>query len=126
MRFRYLLWDMDGTLFDTYPGINRAVVEAFAEFGAAVARAVVPSADGRGLLHRGAGRALRVDEPAVLTLLRRAQRSRRRRTRHFRARCASAGADRGGRQLHLTHRSRVSLDRSGVHGMADLSRIPSP
>lgn len=33
MRFRYLLWDMDGTLFDTYPATNVAVVEAFAAAG---------------------------------------------------------------------------------------------
>ncbi len=33
MRFRYLLWDMDGTLFDTYPATNVAVVEAFSAAG---------------------------------------------------------------------------------------------
>lgn len=31
---RNILWDLDGTLFDTYPGIARAFQAAFLEFGA--------------------------------------------------------------------------------------------
>lgn len=33
MRFQTLLWDMDGTLFNTYPPIRRAVQATFASFG---------------------------------------------------------------------------------------------
>ncbi len=36
MTYRYLIWDMDGTLFDTYPAINRAMQETLAEFGVSV------------------------------------------------------------------------------------------
>ena len=31
---RYLIWDVDGTLFDTYPAFARAFQAALAEFGA--------------------------------------------------------------------------------------------
>ncbi len=31
MRYKYLLWDFDGTLFDTYPPLIRAVARALAE-----------------------------------------------------------------------------------------------
>jgi phosphoglycolate phosphatase-like HAD superfamily hydrolase len=33
--FRYIIWDFDGTLFDTYPEIARAVNQALASFGKA-------------------------------------------------------------------------------------------
>lgn len=33
MRFKYLIWDFDGTLFDTYPVLNRSIRRALAEFG---------------------------------------------------------------------------------------------
>lgn len=33
MRYRYFLWDFDGTLFDTYPAIVRAFQHALGEFG---------------------------------------------------------------------------------------------
>lgn len=33
MRFRYLLWDFDGTLFDTYPPLIRAMAGALAALG---------------------------------------------------------------------------------------------
>lgn len=36
MRFSALIWDMDGTLFDTYPAIRAGVIAAFAEHGVAV------------------------------------------------------------------------------------------
>ncbi len=36
MRFSALIWDMDGTLFDTYPAIRAGVVAAFAEHGVTV------------------------------------------------------------------------------------------
>jgi phosphoglycolate phosphatase-like HAD superfamily hydrolase len=36
MRFSALLWDMDGTLFDTYPAIRKAVLDTFAASGVAV------------------------------------------------------------------------------------------
>ncbi len=36
MTYRCLIWDMDGTLFDTYPAINRSLQNTLAEFGVAV------------------------------------------------------------------------------------------
>lgn len=33
MRFRYLIWDFDGTLFDTYPALNRIIRQALDDFG---------------------------------------------------------------------------------------------
>ena len=33
MKFTGFFWDFDGTLFDTYPRINRAMQKAFAEIG---------------------------------------------------------------------------------------------
>jgi phosphoglycolate phosphatase-like HAD superfamily hydrolase len=33
MRFSTLLWDMDGTLFDTYPAIRQAIIDIFATHG---------------------------------------------------------------------------------------------
>ena len=36
MRFDYILWDFDGTLFDTYPPLVRAIEQALAEWGARV------------------------------------------------------------------------------------------
>lgn len=33
MRFKYLLWDFDGTLFDTYPPLIRSMEQALADFG---------------------------------------------------------------------------------------------
>jgi len=33
MQFRYLLWDFDGTLFDTYPPLVRATERALADLG---------------------------------------------------------------------------------------------
>lgn len=36
MTIRHLIWDMDGTLFDTYPAINRWMQAAFAALGADV------------------------------------------------------------------------------------------
>jgi len=36
MRFDYLLWDFDGTLFDTYPPLVRAIEQALGEWGASV------------------------------------------------------------------------------------------
>jgi len=38
MRFRYLVWDFDGTLFDTYPPLVRAVERALADAGVSEAR----------------------------------------------------------------------------------------
>jgi phosphoglycolate phosphatase-like HAD superfamily hydrolase len=32
MRFKYMLWDFDGTLFDTYPPLIQAIEDALAEF----------------------------------------------------------------------------------------------
>jgi phosphoglycolate phosphatase-like HAD superfamily hydrolase len=32
MRYPYLLWDFDGTLFDTYPALNQAIRNALADF----------------------------------------------------------------------------------------------
>lgn len=39
MRFRYLLWDFDGTLFDTYPPLIRAMKGALATLGHTVPEA---------------------------------------------------------------------------------------
>ena len=39
MRFRYLIWDMDGTLFDTYPPLGQVVVDTFAAQGVTVSAA---------------------------------------------------------------------------------------
>jgi len=36
MRFDYLLWDFDGTLFDTYPPLVHAIEQALAEWGVSV------------------------------------------------------------------------------------------
>ena len=36
MRFDYLLWDFDGTLFDTYPPLVRAIEQALGASGASV------------------------------------------------------------------------------------------
>ncbi len=126
MRFRYLLWDMDGTLFDTYPGINRAVVDAFAEFGAAVDRAVVAE-----LLTETVGYCIEVlaarygvDEPAVFdAYLRRAQAMPEVTHPPFPGalRICRRLIAAGGANYIFTHRNRVSLDRFlAVHGMADL------
>jgi phosphoglycolate phosphatase-like HAD superfamily hydrolase len=38
MRFRYLLWDFDGTLFDTYPPLVRAIERALADVGISESR----------------------------------------------------------------------------------------
>jgi phosphoglycolate phosphatase-like HAD superfamily hydrolase len=38
MRFRYLLWDFDGTLFDTYPPLVRAIERALADLETAEPR----------------------------------------------------------------------------------------
>jgi phosphoglycolate phosphatase-like HAD superfamily hydrolase len=38
MRFRYLLWDFDGTLFDTYPPLVRAIEHALADLGVTESR----------------------------------------------------------------------------------------
>jgi HAD superfamily hydrolase (TIGR01509 family) len=38
MRFRYLLWDFDGTLFDTYPPLVQAIERALADLGIAEPR----------------------------------------------------------------------------------------
>ena len=36
MPFQHLIWDFDGTLFDTYPAINASVCDALAEHGVKV------------------------------------------------------------------------------------------
>lgn len=41
MRFRYLLWDFDGTLFDTYPPLIRAMQGALATLGHTVSEAQI-------------------------------------------------------------------------------------
>ena len=35
MKYRHLIWDFDGTLFDTYPRICRAYQKALADAGIA-------------------------------------------------------------------------------------------
>ncbi len=37
MNYQHIIWDFDGTLFDTYPAMNRAVRLAAADLGAVVA-----------------------------------------------------------------------------------------
>jgi phosphoglycolate phosphatase-like HAD superfamily hydrolase len=41
MRFRYLLWDFDGTLFDTYPPLVQAIERALADLGSSEPRAEI-------------------------------------------------------------------------------------
>lgn len=41
MRFDHLIWDFDGTLFDTYPPLINSIEHALAEFGASVPRAQI-------------------------------------------------------------------------------------
>lgn len=41
MRFKNVLWDFDGTLFDTYPPLIQAIERALAELGASEARDVI-------------------------------------------------------------------------------------
>jgi phosphoglycolate phosphatase-like HAD superfamily hydrolase len=38
MRFRYLIWDFDGTLFDTYPALIKALERGLADFNLVVPR----------------------------------------------------------------------------------------
>jgi len=40
-RIRNILWDVDGTLFDTYPAISAAILAALAEQGVTLDRAIV-------------------------------------------------------------------------------------
>ncbi len=40
-RVRHIIWDVDGTLFDTYPAISAAILAALAEQGVAVDRDIV-------------------------------------------------------------------------------------
>jgi HAD superfamily hydrolase (TIGR01509 family) len=39
--FKHIIWDVDGTLFDTYPAISAAILAAVAEQGVKVDRAIV-------------------------------------------------------------------------------------
>jgi len=39
MKFRYVIWDFDGTLFDTYPAMIQAFERGLADFGVSVPRA---------------------------------------------------------------------------------------
>jgi phosphoglycolate phosphatase-like HAD superfamily hydrolase len=41
MRFKHLIWDFDGTLFDTYPPLIRAIEQALAEEGISEGRDVI-------------------------------------------------------------------------------------
>ncbi|MBN1562198.1 MAG: HAD hydrolase-like protein [Anaerolineae bacterium] len=41
MHFRYLLWDFDGTLFDTYPPLAESIERALADFDATEPRAAI-------------------------------------------------------------------------------------
>jgi len=41
LTFKYIIWDVDGTLFDTYPAISAAILAAVAEQGVVVERDIV-------------------------------------------------------------------------------------
>jgi phosphoglycolate phosphatase-like HAD superfamily hydrolase len=41
MRFKHLIWDFDGTLFDTYPPLIRAIEQALADDGISEGRHVI-------------------------------------------------------------------------------------
>jgi HAD superfamily hydrolase (TIGR01509 family) len=41
MHFRYVIWDFDGTLFDTYPALNRAIRQAAADLDIALNQATL-------------------------------------------------------------------------------------
>ena len=41
INFKHIIWDVDGTLFDTYPAISAAILAAVAEQGVKVDRDVV-------------------------------------------------------------------------------------
>ena len=126
MRFRYLLWDMDGTLFDTYPGISRAVIEAFADLGVPVDPAEVSALLTETLGHCVKTLAARhnLDVAAVMTAY----------TRRWAAvpldilppfpgvvRVCRRVIAAGGANYIFTHRGRESLDQFlALYEMADL------
>ncbi len=126
MRFSALLWDMDGTLFDTYPPLRQALIEVFREAGVTVSTeraarllavtfdhaletlAAEYGLDPAPLKDAYYDRAAHIPPetqppfPGVTALCRRV-------------------AAAGGRNLIFTHRGRESLDRFlTLYGMADL------
>jgi phosphoglycolate phosphatase-like HAD superfamily hydrolase len=126
MRFCTLLWDMDGTLFDTYPPIRRAVIAAFAANGVRVDPARV--ADLLAVTFEDCVTTLAAEHNADLAAVK----------AHYFAHqpnislteqppfpgvidvCRHVVAA-GGRNLIYTHRERESLDHFLAHyGMADL------
>ena len=115
MRFDYLLWDFDGTLFDTYPALVRAIEQALAEWGVSV-----PAARIRALL--ATTLADTIDALSAEFELERAAFSAR--VEHYRARTTPAERPpfpgvialcerfkaAGGANLLFTHRDRPTLD----------------
>jgi len=41
IHFKHIIWDVDGTLFDTYPAISAAILAALAEQGVTIEREIV-------------------------------------------------------------------------------------
>lgn len=126
MPLRYLLWDMDGTLFDTYPAMTRALVRAFADLGVTVPAELVASLISRTFEHCLDTLCPRhgLDQEAVLARYR----------QHYREtgveeqppfpgvmRVCRRVVQAGGANYIFTHRGRDSLDRFlNFYGVADL------
>ncbi|MBN2305677.1 MAG: HAD-IA family hydrolase [Anaerolineae bacterium] len=51
MKFRFLIWDFDGTLFDTYPPLNRSIRQALVDFGGEATEAEVAALLSNTLAH---------------------------------------------------------------------------
>jgi len=123
---RYLIWDVDGTLFDTYPAFERAMAEALAALGAQpepgeiapLLHDSLTTAAHRLALHHG------LDPEAVQTGF--GQRYRRLLLRDQppfpgAVELCAGMVDRGGANYIVTHRGRASLDRLlAAFGMAEL------
>jgi phosphoglycolate phosphatase-like HAD superfamily hydrolase len=123
---RYLIWDVDGTLFDTYPAFERAMADALAALGARPEPGEIAPLLRDSLSEAARQLALRhhLDPEALQTGF--GQRYHR---LLLRSQPPFPGAvelcagivDRGGANYIVTHRGRASLDRLlAAFGMADL------
>jgi phosphoglycolate phosphatase-like HAD superfamily hydrolase len=123
---RNFIWDADGTLFDTYPAITRAMRRAVADFGAEVPAERVSKLVNVSFGHcaRTLGAELGVDAGEILNRFREILP-----TLPLTLQPPFPGVlelchyalDHGGKNCIVTHRGRASLTRLLVtHGMADL------